>query len=92
MTEQKSSGTWIWVIVILLIILHQDNWLWENETLVFGFIPIGLFFHACISTAAAITWFLGTQFAWPGDVVVAADSATSQGAESNTETEGGASE
>ena len=55
----------VWVLVILLVILHQDNWLWENDTLVFGFMPITLLYHAGISTGAAITWFLAIKFAWP---------------------------
>ena len=55
----------IWGLVALLLILHQDNWLWENPTLVFGFIPIGLVYHAGISIAAAITWYLATIYAWP---------------------------
>ena len=55
----------VWALVILLLILHQDNWFWDNDTLVMGFIPIGLFYHACISIAASVTWFLATKFAWP---------------------------
>lgn len=55
----------IWGMVVLLIILHQDNWMWDNKTLVFGFMPIGLLYHAGISMAAAFTWFLATKFAWP---------------------------
>lgn len=55
----------IWLLVILLVILHQDFWFWENETLVFGFMPIGLFYHACISIAAGTVWFMACQFAWP---------------------------
>ncbi|MEM7474540.1 MAG: DUF3311 domain-containing protein [Planctomycetota bacterium] len=77
MAQQKSSGTWIWVLVLLLIILHQDNWLWENDTMVLGFMPIGLFFHAGISVAAATTWFLGTKFAWPEDIDVSSGATNS---------------
>ena len=55
----------VWLLVLLLLILHQDNWFWSNPQLVFGFMPIGLFYHACISIAAGITWFLAIQFAWP---------------------------
>ena len=58
----------IWGLVVLLVILHQDNWLWENDRLVFGFMPIGLFYQACISVAAAVTWFLATKFAWPTEL------------------------
>jgi len=51
----------------LLLILHQDNWFWTDDTLVFGFMPIGLFWHACLSIAASVTWFLATKIAWPID-------------------------
>lgn len=63
------------ILVVLLVILHQDNWLWGNDTLVFGFLPIGLLFHAAISLAASITWYLATIYAWPADES-SADSAT----------------
>jgi len=62
----KSSGSLIiGVLVLLLLILHQDNWFWTDATLVFGFIPIALFWHACISLGAVATWFLATRIAWP---------------------------
>lgn len=52
-------------LVVLLLVLHQDNWFWTDGRLVFGFMPIGLFWHACISVAATLTWFLATRIAWP---------------------------
>ena len=55
----------IWILVILLVIIHQDIWNWDSRTMVFGFMPIGLFYHACISLGAAFVWFLACQFAWP---------------------------
>lgn len=55
----------VWGLVILLIILHQDFWYWTDDTIVFGFIPIGLFYHAMISLAAGVTWYLATIYAWP---------------------------
>ena len=59
----------VWGLVLLLLILHQDVWFWESDTLVFGFLPIGLFFHACISSvAASVTWFLATKHCWPTDL------------------------
>ena len=56
----------IGILLLLLLVLHQDNWFWEDDTLVFGFIPMGLFYHACISVAASITWFLATKFVLAG--------------------------
>ena len=58
----------VWGLVLILLVLHQDIWFWNNETLIFGFMPIGLFFHACISVGAALTWWLATQYCWPGDL------------------------
>jgi len=58
----------VWGLVVLLIVLHQDNWLWDNDTLVFGFLPITLAFHMGISLAAGITWFLAVKFAWPSEL------------------------
>ncbi len=52
-------------LVLLLLILHQDNWFWTDGRLVFGFMPIGLVWHTGISIAAASTWFLATKIAWP---------------------------
>ena len=49
MKEKPSLAYLIWGLVVLLIILHQDNWLWNDTTLVFGFMPIGLVYHARIS-------------------------------------------
>ena len=69
MTENKtkSGALIIGVLVVLLLILHQDNWFWESDSLVLGFMPIGLFWHACISVAASLTWALATVIAWPVD-------------------------
>ena len=55
------------VLVVILLILHQDNWFWTDSTLVFGFLPIGLFWHICLSLLAALTWYLATKIAWPFD-------------------------
>ena len=53
------------VAVAALYILHQDIWFWRSSYLVFGFIPIGLFYHACFSAAAALLMWLLVTFAWP---------------------------
>ena len=53
------------VAVAVLYILHQDIWFWRSSYLVFGFIPVGLFYHACFSAAAALLMWLLVTFAWP---------------------------
>ena len=53
------------VAVVALYMLHQDIWFWRSSYLVFGFIPIGLFYQGCFSVAAALLMWLLVTFAWP---------------------------
>jgi hypothetical protein len=54
--------------VLLLYVLHQDFWFWRDGSLVFGFLPIGLFYHAVYCLAcAALMWAL-VKFAWPAEL------------------------
>jgi len=55
----------VWLLLALLIILHQDFWNWDSGQIVLGFIPIGLFYHVCLSLAAAAVWFIACTLAWP---------------------------
>jgi hypothetical protein len=52
--------------VALLYFLHQDFWFWHRaRPLIFGFLPIGLFYHAAFTLASsAVLWLLVTV-AWP---------------------------
>ena len=52
--------------VAVLYVLHQDYWNWfEARPLVFGFVPIGLAYHAAFSVAAALVLWLLVTYAWP---------------------------
>jgi hypothetical protein len=54
------------VAVIVLYTLHQDFWFWRTAyPLVFGFVPIGLFYQACFSVAASFLMWLLVKVAWP---------------------------
>ncbi len=66
----------VWLLIVLLIVLHQDNWLWDDPYLVGGFLPIGLLYHMGISLAAAVVWYLATIFCWPPELEAADESAT----------------
>jgi len=51
---------------LTLYALHQDIWFWRTaRPLVFGFMPIGLFYHACFSVAAAALLGALVRYAWP---------------------------
>ena len=53
-------------LVTALYILHQDIWFWRTATpMVLGFIPIGLFYHACFTLAASALMWMLVKYAWP---------------------------
>lgn len=53
-------------IVGALYVLHQDFWFWRAaRPLVFDFLPIGLFYHACYTVATAVVMWLLVKHAWP---------------------------
>ena len=54
------------LLVAAVYILHQDSWNWKKaEPLIFGFLPVGLAYHAGYSILAAVTMALLVKFAWP---------------------------
>jgi hypothetical protein len=67
------------VAVVVLYILHQDFWFWRTPyPLVFGFVPIGLFYHACFAVAAALVMWLLVKFAWPAHLEKEVEQQTSK--------------
>ena len=55
--------------VAALYVLHQDIWFWDTaRPLVFGFLPIGLFYHAAYSVAVAVLMVLLIRYAWPAEL------------------------
>ena len=52
-------------VFLVLAVLHQDFWNWDNSKLVLGFMPVGLAYHALYSIVAATFWALVVIFAWP---------------------------
>ena len=52
-------------LVVLLAVLHQDFWWWGSKDLVFGFMPVGLAWHAGISLAAGLIGLVAVTFCWP---------------------------
>jgi hypothetical protein len=61
------ARTWMALAVIIaLYLLHQDFWFWRQaRPLVFGFLPIGLFYHAVFTVACSGAVWLLVKLAWP---------------------------
>ena len=63
---KPAKALLIAVLIAVVYLLHQDSWNWKRvDPLIFGFLPIGLAYHAGYSILAAITMAVLVKFAWP---------------------------
>jgi hypothetical protein len=63
---KTSTKLLLTLFVLVVYALHQDSWNWTKaEPLVFGFLPVGLAYHAGYSILAAIAMAVLVKFAWP---------------------------
>ena len=61
------------IVIAALYLLHQDVWFWrEARPLVFGFLPIGLAYHAAYCVAVSLMMWMLTRVAWPSHLERAA--------------------
>lgn len=77
--------TIVWVLVVVLAIVHFDFWFWDDRTLLFGFLPIGLGYHAAFSLACGLVWLMAVKFAWPKEVEAWAEEGGAHGSGRETE-------
>jgi hypothetical protein len=63
----------VWGLVLLLVVLHQDLWNWDDDRLMFHFMPVTLAYHAAISVAASILWLAAIKYAWPENLAESSD-------------------
>ena len=63
---KPAKALLIAVLVLVVYLVHQDFWNWKRtEPLIFGFLPIGLAYHAGYSILAAILMAVLVKMAWP---------------------------
>jgi hypothetical protein len=56
-------------LVLVVYLLHQDCWNWtKTDPLLFGFLPVGLAYHAGYCLVAAVLMAVLVKFAWPKEV------------------------
>jgi hypothetical protein len=54
------------LMAAVLYALHQDFWFWRGaRPLVFGFLPIGLFYHAAYTVATSALMLVLVRWYWP---------------------------
>ena len=54
------------IAVAIVYALHQDVWFWRAaRPLVFGFLPVGLFYHAAYTVAVSVLLWVLVRSHWP---------------------------
>jgi hypothetical protein len=54
---------------VVVLVLRHDYWNWDTpHPLLFGFLPIGLWWQALVSLLACGLMWLMVTFAWPGEL------------------------
>lgn len=54
------------VLILLVVILRHDYWQWNTPGyLLLGFLPVGLWWQAMVSIAAAVMMGILVRVAWP---------------------------
>jgi hypothetical protein len=55
------------LLVTALYVLHQDLWFWNAaRPLVFGVLPIGLFYHVAYTVVTSLLLWMLVRTMWPG--------------------------
>jgi hypothetical protein len=56
----------LFILIVAVYVAHQDIWNWtKSAPMLFGFLPIGLAYHAGYSIVCAILMAVLVKFAWP---------------------------
>ena len=59
----------LFLLIAAVYALHQDLWNWRiAEPLIFGFLPIGLAYHAAYGVLASVLMAILVKTAWPGEL------------------------
>jgi hypothetical protein len=67
---KKNPWRWpLYAALLVLYLLHNDLWLWNDAALVLGH-PVGLVYHVGFSFAAAVVLTLLVLKAWPDHLEV----------------------
>lgn len=70
--DNKATRTLLYIALFVLFLLHNDFWLWEDASLIFG-LPAGLAYHALYCLVAAGLMALLVNLAWPEHLDVSDD-------------------
>ena len=63
----KTIRNVLYGVLVLLYLLHNDLWFWNDPTLIFS-LPAGLFYHLLFCAAASVLMYFLVNYAWPGNL------------------------
>ena len=64
---RQQAKWWLFSLLVLLYLLHNDLWLWRDSSLLLG-LPIGLTYHVLFCLATAVLMALLVRWAWPSEL------------------------
>jgi len=74
--HRSIASLFLALVTLVVYALHQDFWFWRSaRPLVFGFMPVGLFYHAAYTIASAALLWLLVRRHWPAHLEEHLDSA-----------------
>jgi hypothetical protein len=71
--KSSSGRSLVWLLFVLMFLVHQDFWWWDDSSLVLGFLPVGLAFHGLFSIGCSLLGWLAITKAWPTELEAFAD-------------------
>ena len=69
--RRRSASTLVLLTLaaVAVLILRHDYWNWDTPfPLLFGFLPVGLWWQGLVSILAAVLMALMVRFAWPQEL------------------------
>ena len=69
---RRRSGAILFLLSLAAVavwVLRHDYWFWDTPyPLLFGFLPVGLWWQGLVSILAAVLMALLVRFAWPAEL------------------------
>ncbi len=62
--KRRRYPSWVFPMAAVLVGLHQNFWLWDDDRLILGF-PVNLFYHIVLSVFLSAVMFGLVKRAWP---------------------------
>ena len=67
--RSRAAYPFLILAAVIVLVMRHDYWNWDTPyPLLFGFLPVGLWWQGLVSILAAILMALMVRFAWPQEL------------------------